>query len=76
MLSTGERSYCAALLALKRKEYHKALEQFVMAAPFFKENREFNLLFETTRLLVTVGHELNRLEKEDVLEVEEVFSNG
>ncbi len=76
MLSTGEKAYCSALLALKQKKYRLALEQFAKAAPFFKDNREFNLYFETTRLLVTVSNELGRLENKDRLEVEEVFSNG
>jgi len=76
MLSTGEKAYCSALLALKSKDYRAALEHFTKAAPYFRSNAEFNLCFETTRLLVAVRRELNRLENEDRLEVEEVYSNG
>lgn len=76
MLSTGEKAYCAALLALKRKDYGLAAEQFEKAAPFFADNKEFNLYRETTRLLVKVKNELSRMEREDVIEVEEIFSDG
>lgn len=76
MLKGGEKSYCAALLALKRKDYVSASEHFKKAAPYFENDKEFNLYFETTRLLLEVKRELGKLEKEDKLEIEEIFSNG
>ena len=76
MLKSGEKSYCAALLALKRKDYVSESEHFKKAAPYFENDKEFNLYFETTRLLLEVKRELGKLEKEDKLEIEEIFSNG
>ena len=76
MLSGGEKSYCAALLALKRKDYKTAIEQFESAAPYFNSNKEFSILFETTRLLVAVKQELARPINHERLDIEEVFSNG
>ena len=76
MLKAGEKAYCAALLALKRKDYLSASEYFRQAAPYFKENKEFNLYSETTKLLVAVKRELGTLEHDDKLEIEEIFTNG
>ncbi len=76
MLSGGEKAYCAALLALKRKDYATALEQFEIAAPFFGEDKEFKLYLETTRLLVKVKEALARNKTGDKIDIEEVFSNG
>ena len=76
MLSGGEKAYCTALTALKHRDYKVALEQFEKAAPFFEGDKEFNLCFETTRLLVAVRDEMARLKQDDKLDVEEVFSNG
>jgi len=58
MLSENEKAYCQALLALKQKDYKKAVENFKMAAQAFGTNSEFNLLYESTRLLVEVKKEL------------------
>ena len=76
MLNPSEKAYCQALLALRRKEYQHAAEQFETAVPFFRKDEEFNLLRETTRLLLTVKEELARLEKQNELQIEEVFTDG
>ncbi len=76
MLSGGEKSYYAALLALKAKDYIAACEHFKKAAPYYQNDKEFNLFFETTLLMVEVQNELARLEEVDKIEIEEVFSNG
>ncbi len=77
MLNPSEKAYTLALLALKRKDYRVAIGYFERAAPHFETNKEFNLLRDTTRLLVEVKEKLSALEiAEDRLEVEEVFSNG
>ncbi len=76
MLNPGEKAYCAALLALKKKDYSAAMKHFEEAAPFFKENAEFNLLMETTKLLVVVKNERMRLENDDTIEIEEALPYG
>lgn len=76
MLSGGEKSYVAALMALKRKDYRTALEQFEKAAPYFSEDKEFNIYLETTRLLLAVKDEIARPRTHERLDIEEVFSNG
>lgn len=76
MLKSGEKAYYAALLALKRKDFVSASEQFKTAAPFFENDKEFNLFYETTRLLVEVKKELGKINVEDNIEIEEIFSNG
>lgn len=76
MLSVGEKAYCAALLALKNKEYSNALSFFEKAAPYFSNNKEFTLYFETTRLLVEVKSKLGTLQVDDKLEIEEIFTHG
>jgi hypothetical protein len=77
MLNPSEKAYFLALEALKRKDYPAAAEHFNKAAPHFENNAEFNLLRETTQVLLTVKTELTEFEGvEEVVEVEEVFSNG
>ena len=58
MLSETEKAYCAALTALKQKNYPEAVERFEIAAPEFGTNDEFNLLYQSTRLLLEVKKEL------------------
>ena len=76
MLSIGEKAYCAALLALKNKEYANALISFEKAAPYFSTNKEFTLYYETTRLLVEVKRNIGTLEIDEKLEIEEIFTHG
>ncbi|MEA3296689.1 MAG: hypothetical protein U9R56_02360 [candidate division Zixibacteria bacterium] len=76
MLNPSEKSYYQALLALKKKDYSLASDQFDKAMKSFRDDKEFNLLRETTRLLVAVKKELEELENEDAIQIEEVFSNG
>lgn len=76
MLNSGEKSYCAALFALKSKDYSAASEHFKKAAPFFKNDKDFNLYYETTCLLVAVKKELAQQNNEGNIEIEEIFSNG
>lgn len=78
MLSPSEKAFCQALLALKAKDYQRAGESFSEAATEFKDNQEFNLLRETTALLIAVKKELGTFSDsaEDELRIEEVFSNG
>jgi len=58
MLSAPEKAYCLALKALKDKDYRTALGQFDRAADGFVDDKEFVLLRESTRLLVSVQEEL------------------
>ncbi len=76
MLKSGEKAYCAALLALKRKDYVAASKHFKVAAPYFENDKEFKLFYETTRLLVEVKKELGEIDRVEKLEIEELFSNG
>ena len=78
MLTSAEKAYCLALLALKHKEFRKAVDLFDEAAPGFANNQEFNLLWETTRLLVAVKDELVTREGgiEERIQIEEVYSYG
>ncbi len=76
MLSDGEKAYCAALMALKQKDFKTASEHFEQAAPYFKNNKEFKLYYETTQLLVEVKQALGNLEVDDKIEIEEIFTNG
>jgi hypothetical protein len=76
VLNSGEKYYCTALLALKRKDYVSASENFKKASPYYENNKEFNLFYETTRLLVEVKTELGKVNVEDNIEIEEIFSNG
>ncbi|HEX2896498.1 MAG TPA: hypothetical protein VHP63_00415 [candidate division Zixibacteria bacterium] len=76
MLSEHEKAYCQALLALKQKEYSKALESFEKAAGAYGTNDEFNLLYESTRLLVEVKNELAGAASTIRLEEKELIING
>ena len=78
MLSPHEKAYCQALLALRQKEYAKAETHFSQAAEHFTENRDFMILWETTRALLAVKRELAGLPKEerDRIDIEEAFSRG
>ncbi len=76
MLSLGEKAYCAALLALKKKEYLQAFENFEKAAPYFANNKEFTLYHDTTKLLVEVKRKLGTLSEDDKIEIEEIFTHG
>jgi len=76
MLNQSEKSYCEALLALKHKDYRVAADHFDAAALHFKDNREFNLLKETTNLLLAVKAKRQKLDSKDKIEIEEVFSYG
>ena len=58
MLKPAEKAYCRALEALRRKDYNDALRHFSDAGDAFTQNKEFNLLHETTRLLMAVKIEL------------------
>ena len=72
----GEKAYCSALLALKQKDYTAASNFFKKAAPYFKDDKEFKLYYETTLLLLEVKKTLGKFEDEDKLEIEEIFTNG
>jgi len=76
MLNPSEKAYCQALLALKRKDYVAAAEQFEKASPGFSGNKEFVLIRETTRLLLAVRDKLSVMEGNDSIEIEEAFSHG
>ncbi|MEW5994252.1 MAG: hypothetical protein AB1744_07640 [Candidatus Zixiibacteriota bacterium] len=76
MLKPEEKAYCEALVALKRKKYEVAAEQFHKAAPLFEENREFNLLRETTGLLLAVREELAKGQTQGTRESPEVIADG
>jgi len=76
MLKPAEKAYAQALLALKRKDYPSARAFFDEAAPAFAEDKEFNLLRETTRLLTVVKTKLADYDNEDKIEIEEAFSDG
>jgi hypothetical protein len=62
MLKQAEKSYYLALQALKSKRYENALNYFHAAGDFFKDNREFNILRETTALLLAVKGEIAQVE--------------
>jgi hypothetical protein len=76
MLDQVEKAYYLALLALKDKDYPAASDHFDRAAPHFKDNREFNLLKQTTELLLAVKEERTMLDGEDTIELEEVLPYG
>jgi hypothetical protein len=63
-------------MAVRQKEYLRASEQFDRAAAYFRQDEEFGILRESTRLLLEVKKELARLGKENELQIEEVFSDG
>jgi hypothetical protein len=58
MLDPREKAYFQALQALREKQYQQAAGYFDQAAEFFGNNQEFQLLRETTRLLLEVKREL------------------
>lgn len=70
MLKPEEKAYCNALAALRLKQYEKAAKLFNEAADFFKTNKEFCILRETTLLLLQVKGELSKLPKKMLEEVE------
>ena len=74
MLNSSEKAYCRALQALKAKHYAQAARCFEQAAPFFADNRDFRLYWETTRLLLAVKQALGTFD--DELVIEEVFTDG
>ena len=84
MLESSEKAYYRALRALEEKQYRLAVGHFDRAAEFFEGNREFNLLHETTRLLVDLKQALSAAEKtartektdDDTLIIEETFTDG
>ncbi len=76
MLRSEEKAYCRALVALRRKDYRVASEHFERAATLFGEDRQFNLLRETTRLLLAVKDERTRIAVKDNVEIEEVRLDG
>ena len=78
MLEPSEKAYFRALRALEKKQYQQAVGYFDQAAEFFAGNQEFNLLRETTRLLVELKQALAVAEKtdEDTLIIEETFTDG
>ena len=76
MLNQAEKAYFGALQGLRHKDYLAAMKQFDIAAPYFADHKEFNLLWETTRLLVEVKRNLGTLIVEDRLEIKENFTSG
>ncbi len=76
MLNMSEKSYCVALKALKDKEYRFAADLFEKAAPFFKDNREFELLKETNRLLLVVKQRLAEFDEEETEVIQESLTDG
>ncbi len=76
MLEPEEKAYCRALLALKRKDYRSAVDHFRQAAPRFRQDREFVLLRETTRLLLAVKEERKRISTRQDAVTKETFSHG
>jgi len=61
MLSDTEKAYCQALVALKQKDYEQAVLCFEKGIVGFGTNGEFNLLYQTTRLLLEVKKETANL---------------
>jgi hypothetical protein len=76
VLNPAEKAYFGALQALRHKDYLVAKKQFDVAAPHFADQKEFNLLRETTRLLVEVKRKLGTLTVEERLEIKESFTSG
>jgi hypothetical protein len=75
MLNQSEKAYCLALQSLRDKKYGQACDYFGRAAAFFKDNKEFNLFHESTRLLVAVKEELAAADGPELV-IEEDYSNG
>ena len=78
MLNQSEKAYCQALKALKDKDYAAAAEFFDKASDKFGTDAEFNLLRESTRLLVSLKQRIGCRDSKTNEEfiVEEVFANG
>lgn len=78
MLEPSEKAYYRALRALENKQYQQAAGYFDQAAGFFDGNEEFDLLRDTTRLLVELKQALATAENvdEDALIIEEMFTDG
>ena len=78
MLDPREKAYLQALQALRDKQYQQAVGFFDQAAEFFANNQEFNLLNETTRLLLEVKGELDATEvkRSELLITEEISIDG
>jgi hypothetical protein len=78
MLNQSEKAYCQALQALQNKQYRQAAGFFDRAKEFFASNEEFNLLSETTSLLVALKLEIAAadVDDDDALVIKEVFTDG
>lgn len=76
MLSEAEKAYCQALSLLKERDYNKALDFFEKAQTAFGTNSEFILLYESTRLLVSVKEELAKTNLGASVEKKELIING
>ncbi|RME27323.1 MAG: hypothetical protein D6800_05230 [Candidatus Zixiibacteriota bacterium] len=76
MFDRAEKAYCLALQALKDKDYRTALTHLTTAEPRFRQDKDFRLLLETTRLLVAVKQKLSGRDGVEELNVTEVFSDG
>lgn len=70
MLNRPEKEYYLALAALRKKEYITALAHFDRAGEFFRTNREFTLLYETTKTLIAVKEQL--AQSEEIVELKEL----
>jgi len=76
MLVDSERAYSQALLALKNKDYQTAVMKFAKASGDYRTNEEFDLLYQTTQLLLAVKQEL-ALEARDIeIAGKELLTNG
>ena len=81
MLNQAEKAYYFALQALRAKQYDRAMNYFHAAGDFFADNKEFNILRETTALLLEVkreltaseGYELDESPADESILVGEVF---
>lgn len=75
MLHPAEKAYYQALVALHGKAYELALGQFEQAAGYFEHDRDFAVLYETTRLVVEVRRQLAGVSstKEEIELIEEVL---
>lgn len=77
MLNTFEKAYLSALKALQNKDYALAADYFKQAAPHYKNNKEFNLYYETIRLLLAVKEQLADMDvNDDNIKIEETFTHG
>ena len=78
MLEPSEKAYYRALRALENKQYQQAVGYFDQAAGSFEGNQEFDLLRETTGLMVELKQALATAENvdEDALIIEEMFTDG